>query len=255
MRLNIQQQAHTIQLINLLITFYGIYYVYMTGDYWLLGLSYLIVFVYTCVGLQAGYHRLLTHKSYKTSKFMEYIMSSIGVMCIVGSPIAWVSAHRQHHRYPDTEKDPHSPHILGLGRSLLGVWKNVEIDAGCGAYDLAKDKFQRFLHKYYFRILFVYAGLLYLMDPIVGIFCFSFPATLLITGANAVGTLTHWSGYRSYDTRDKSYNNWLAWLISLGTEGWHNNHHAHPRSWTNWEKWWEVDLTSMFVWLIKKKDQ
>lgn len=250
MKFNLQQQILTVQLVNFIITLYGVYYTVYIDSSWIL-ISYFIAFVYTCVGLQACYHRLLAHKSYKTYKWIEYIMSMIGMMMVIGSPITWVSVHRQHHRYPDTDKDPHSPYMIGLTRSMLGIWKNVNIEPGCGAYDLAKSRFQRFIHHNYMTIVLLYALTLYTINPLYGIFFFSFPSTLLFTGANVVNTLTHYRGYRNYETSDKSFNNWIAWGISLGTEGWHNNHHKHPREWNYRVKWWELDITSVFVRLIK----
>lgn len=249
--MNLHKKILLVHGVNLAITLFGLYYVFVTQEWMWLILSYSILFVYG-VGFQAGYHRLLAHRSYKTSKVFEIVLTFIGVLCIIGSPIAWASMHRQHHRYPDGDKDPHNPKATGIIKSIFGLWKEVHIVASCGAYDLAKNKFNLFLHNHYFKVLFVYALVWYMIDPLLGVFAFSFPSTLIILGMNLCSLINHYGGYRNYDTKDNSYNNFYAALIAFFTEGWHNNHHAKPNDWNNQHKWWEFDLTGLFVRLIKK---
>ena len=243
MKLNIQQQAHIIQVVNFIISLYGIFYLYITGNYWLLGVSYLIVFVYTLVGLQAGYHRLLTHKSYTTSKMMEYIMSSIGILCIVGSPIAWVSAHRQHHRYPDTEKDPHSPHHIGW-RSLFAnyqyQWDKWPIR------ELIVDPVHRLVHDRYFLLLIVWFAGLASIGINVLLYIGIIPMALAIWVSTISNYLNHYFGYRTYKTTDKSRNLWITAYLTFG-EGWHNNHHAHSNEYRFGKRWWELDLGAWII--------
>ena len=83
-----------------------------SGLLWLLS-----VLMYVCIGafgVSIGYHRLLSHKSFKTSKFWEYFCSTWGALAFTGSAVGWVGMHRDHHRFSDREGDPHSPHVSGL---------------------------------------------------------------------------------------------------------------------------------------------
>jgi sn-1 stearoyl-lipid 9-desaturase len=56
-----------------------------------------------------GYHRLLTHRGYKTPKWVEYFLTVCATLALEGGPIFWVATHRIHHQYSDKEGDPHSP--------------------------------------------------------------------------------------------------------------------------------------------------
>lgn len=250
MKSNLRNQVLYAHAFNLVATLYGVYYLTTGSLSWLIA-PFVIVFIYG-IGFQAGYHRLIAHRSYKTHPTIEKILTIIGMLCIVGSPIAWASMHRQHHRYPDTDKDPHNPVATGIIKSIFGLWNEVDIVPGCGAYDVAKNKFNLFLHNHYFKLLIGYALILFLIDYRIGIFFFSFPATLMIAGINICSLINHYGGYRNYDTKDNSYNNVWAAIIAFGTEGWHNNHHQRPSDWNVHDKWWEFDLTGMFIRLIKK---
>src|ERR1700676_4440301 len=66
------------------------------------------------LGIGMGYHRLLTHRGYKTPKFVEYFLTTCGTLAIEGGPISWVATHRMHHQNTDKEGDPHSPRDGGI---------------------------------------------------------------------------------------------------------------------------------------------
>jgi stearoyl-CoA desaturase (delta-9 desaturase) len=168
----------------------------------------------------------------------------------MGSPLAWVAVHRQHHRYSDTDMDPHSPHNLGIIRAWLGFWDNIKIDLR-NCKDLRKDKVHRFIHKNYMLIHAAYVLMLVLINPLLVIFVYAIPAVMVFHSAGAFDVIAHLHGYRNYDTPDKSKNSWIANIVTMG-EGWHNNHHAKPYAWSNWERWWEVDVPSLIIRVIKK---
>jgi stearoyl-CoA desaturase (delta-9 desaturase) len=62
----------------------------------------------------------------------------------------------------------------------------------------------------------------------------------------SVNSVTHLWGYRSFNVRDNSRNNWLVGLVSNG-EGWHNNHHADPRCAAHGQRWWELDVSYLTI--------
>jgi stearoyl-CoA desaturase (delta-9 desaturase) len=168
----------------------------------------------------------------------------------MGSSLAWVAVHRQHHRYSDTILDPHSPHNLGILKSWLGFWGKIKIDLR-HCKDLRKSKFHRILHKNYILIHSVYILFLYTIDPLMVIYVYAIPAVLIFHSAGAFDVIAHMHGYRTHDTSDRSKNSWIANIITMG-EGWHNNHHAKPYAWNNWEHWWEIDVPSLIIRMIKK---
>ncbi|GBG00001.1 hypothetical protein Rsub_12728 [Raphidocelis subcapitata] len=210
-------------------------------------LSYVLVGI---VGITMGYHRLLTHKSFKTYKWLEYFIAWVGSQAGQGDPIEWVSTHRYHHLHCDTPLDPHSPyegfwwsHILwltGTEHSLLD-YANVP--------DLKSQLFYRFLEVTFFPALFIAKPLLtyyYLGGMGAVAWTNAFP---LVVGWHAtflVNSAAHVWGDRPYDTGDLSTNNALVSLLAFG-EGWHCNHHAFPYSARHGLEAWELDPT---WWLI-----
>ncbi|KAI3684375.1 hypothetical protein L6452_33598 [Arctium lappa] len=197
-------------------------------------------------GTTLSYHRNLAHHSFKLPKWLEYVFAYLGVLAFQRDPIFWVSIHRYHHQYVDSEKDPHSP-TFGFWFSHMG-WifdsgyiiekyqerKNVE--------DLKSQKFYRFLkithilHLYSFMALvYAFGGFTYLVWVVGVSTMFSYQGTFLVNSA------CHIWGNQKWDTGDLSKNNWWVALISFG-EGWHNNHHAFEYSARHGLEWWQIDL-------------
>jgi fatty-acid desaturase len=198
-------------------------------------------------GISLGYHRLHTHRGYKTSKAFEYFLAVCGTLTLEGGPIFWVATHRVHHQNSDHEGDPHTPHDGGfwahLGWILFGdSHHNNTAVMSKYAPDLAADPFYRWLNTYHFVPVIV-VGLALLAiggwDMVLwGVFLrivFGLHATWLVNSA------THKWGSRRFATKDDSTNNWWVAALTFG-EGWHNNHHAHPTSARHGLAWYEFDL-------------
>lgn len=245
------QIVRGLQAINHLVLLFGIWYVITTGEYYLLGVS-VIAYVFTCMlGINIGYHRLISHRSFKTYDFIEKIFSILGVLTVVGSPLAWTAVHRQHHRYVETDKDPHSPYVLGKFNAWIGRWNKDPLDLKL-VRDMRKDKFQKFLHNNYLAIIISYCTFLAIINPLFVVFVFSIPACISLFSTSVVIVIAHYQGYKTYDLKhDQARNSWVTHLLSLG-EGWHNNHHAKPYQWKQGEQWWEFDPPSWVIKLIKK---
>jgi stearoyl-CoA desaturase (delta-9 desaturase) len=220
------------------------------NEYSYLLISVISYYIVGILGINIAYHRLLSHRSFSTYTAIYYFLTIIGAIAAMGSPLAWVMVHRQHHRYSDTDPDPHSPHKSNLIKSWLGFCDNVKFDLR-NCRDLRKNKFHRFVHKNYISIQGLYVLLLALIDPILIIFVYAIPAVMIFHSAGALNVIGHIHGYRNYNTPDKSKNSWIANIITMG-EGWHNNHHAKPWEWNNRKNWWEIDITSLVIRLIKK---
>jgi stearoyl-CoA desaturase (delta-9 desaturase) len=198
-------------------------------------------------GIGMGYHRLLTHGGFRTPKYIEYFLTLCGTLALQSGSIQWVTTHRMHHAFTETEKDPHSPrdgnfwsHIGWLmhGTALSHDEETVRRYAP----DLLRDRFHVAISKYFFLTTIVVAVILFVVGGwsmvLWGIFLrqvFGWHTTFLVNSA------THLWGTRRYETHDDSRNNgWIA-ALTFG-EGWHNNHHAHPRSARHGLAWYEFDM-------------
>lgn len=212
-----------------------------------LGAALILWWLAGSLGIGVGYHRLLTHRGFKVPKWLEYTLSVFGTLALQSGPLTWVTTHRVHHAFTETEKDPHSPrngtYWSHIGWILRGKAQNqtwAEMQRYCP--DFANDRVHQIINKYYYVSTIIVAIGLWAIGgwPMVlwGVFLktvFGWHFTWLVNSA------THIWGTRRFDTRDDSKNNGLIAALTFG-EGWHNNHHAHPRSAKHGIAWYEFDI-------------
>jgi stearoyl-CoA desaturase (delta-9 desaturase) len=231
------------------------------------------MYLLTAVGITVGFHRLLTHRSFQTSKRAEYAFAVLGSMAVQGPVISWVADHRKHHAHTDEEGDPHSPHVGhggGLRGVLSGLWHahsgwlmstQGRADWKRYAPDLYEDRGMRTIGR-----RFVPLVILSLVLPALAGYAVSGTiagaATGLLWGGLvriffvhhitwSVNSVCHYFGTRRFDTDDRSTNVfWLA-LPSLG-ESWHHNHHAFPRSAVHGLRKWEMDPSAVIIGTMEK---
>lgn len=222
-------------------------------------LAVVLYFVAGMLGVTLCFHRLLTHRSFQTYKWVEYFITFCGVLALQSGPIQWVAQHRIHHKEADDEPDPHSPLVTFMWAHM--GWLFVT-SPGCQEYeeycqfakDVARDPVQRFFDRYFFQVWLSFAALVYLSGEIYG----GLGASWVVWGVLVrqvvlwhatwfVNSATHMWGYRNYQTDEESTNSWWVALVSFG-EGWHNNHHADQRSAAHGQRWFEFDLT---YWVIR----
>ena len=206
-------------------------------------------------GVSLGYHRLLTHRSFRVPKLLEYFFAVCGTLSLEGGPIFWVATHRIHHQRSDEPGDPHSPrdgawwaHILWtcLGRSLNAETRMMSKYAP----DLGKDPFYRWLNSYHYVPLTVLGlGLWYFFGPAAMLWCIFFRVTVGLHATWFVNSATHMWGSRRFHTTDDSTNLWWVALLTFG-EGWHNNHHAHPTSARHGLEWHQLDVSWITIKLM-----
>jgi len=217
-----------------------------------IGLIVLGYFLYGCLGIVVTYHRYLTHYGYQTNPYLVKLFSLFGVFAGTGSPLAWANIHVNHHLYSDRPGDPHSPAIDGAKIFTLNYTVK---DKTRYLKHIIKDKYQQILHRYYFLILVSYSLLLYVVGGLyLMVFLHLIPAVITALMSNVVNFVGHkpnWlGGYRTFNLKDTSANNWL-WSIPSWGESWHNNHHRYPKNYTFAQKWYEFDIAGLIIKLIK----
>jgi stearoyl-CoA desaturase (delta-9 desaturase) len=220
--------------------------------YWIYGLCFALLI--NLFGQGMALHRYFCHKSFKTSKFWHYVMMASTIPVFLGSPLGWSHLHRHHHKYSDTEEDyisiEHKSWASMYFGSYLGTVEGISL-----VRDLIKDKVHMFVHKYYVLLWGIWALSVFLLFGFAGFLSFAILPIVWIyntvfLGAILIHTATPFITYRNFNIKDKSVNNWLFSIISLG-DGWHNNHHQKPSDWNHSRKWWEVDITSYLIKIIK----
>ncbi len=227
-----------------------------------------ITYTLTGLGVTVGFHRLLTHRSFKTTRTLRAVLAVLGSTTVEGPVIEWVATHRRHHCYSDQPGDPHSPHteqgsgwrgaLRGLAHAHIGWMFRGKDMANPRRYasDLLADRDMRFISRTF--PLWVVVGLTIpfglgvaltgsIEGGLTGLLWGGAVRILLLHHATfSINSLCHFFGRRPFATGDESRN--LAWLapIALG-EAWHNNHHAFPTSARHGLGRWQIDPSA---WLI-----
>ena len=214
-------------------------------------------------GVCLGYHRLLTHRSFKTIKPLEYALTCIGAMSFQGAPMQWVGTHRIHHKESDGPGDPHSPHHgFTWSHILWCFFKNPDGEDPLDyTKDMQRDNGMVLIEKFFFVPQLIGAAALFglgwwLLGSWVGgasyvIWGVAVRTTVLYHTTWFVNSAAHTWGYRNFETSDGSKNNWWVSILSFG-EGWHNNHHAQQRSAAHGMKWWEIDPTWWAILVLER---
>jgi len=216
------------------------------------------LYVLRMFALTGFYHRYFAHRTFKTSRAVQFLFACIGASCVQRGPLWWAAHHRNHHMTADTAADPHSPNVHGILWSHMGWfltsngfrthWKRIP--------DLARYPELRWLDRYDVLVPVALAAALFGLGAFLQHFApqsgvtggqllvwgFFVSTIVLFHATVTINSLAHRFGTRRFDTRDESRNNvWLA-LLTFG-EGWHNNHHFFPGSTRQGFRWWELDLT------------
>ncbi len=227
--------------------------------------AFLLFYCLHMLGITIGYHRLISHRSFKCNKLVEYFFVAAGYLAMEGSPITWAVVHRAHHRHPDLVDDPHGP---GKGWFhqyagwMLGFKYKDGISPASLTPDLLKDPIYRFLDQdqHLYRAYFMCIAICILSRVIL----FNVTDVWITLGSIFAGiaaqqmplilnVVSHIPGlgYRNFETKDTSSNvPWLA-IMTMG-EGWHNNHHAFPNSARSGLSAQELDVSWLVLLFLHK---
>ena len=203
--------------------------------------------------ITGAYHRYFAHRAYRLGRVMQFIMAFGGATAAQKGPLWWAGNHRWHHRFSDTDRDPHSSKRGFLWSHLLWILcKKYNATDYKGIKDFAKYPELMWLNKYYLVPPILLGVLVFLVAGPSGLFCGFFLSTILLYhGTFSINSLTHRFGKQRYETGETSKNSLLLALITLG-EGWHNNHHCAPGSVKQGFTWWQIDISYYVIKLMEK---
>ena len=233
----------------------------------------LIVYVLSGLGVTVGFHRLFTHRSFKTGPAVRVVLGVLGSASIEGPVISWVADHRKHHAFADRPGDPHSPHVdhgVGLGGALRGLayahlgWLFRHDQRGARdryAPDLLADPAMRFVDRWFPVWAIGGLALSFALGVAIGGSVTAGLTGLLWGGGvrlfllhhvtYSINSICHVFGRRRFPTADESRNvRWLS-LLSFG-ESWHNNHHAFPTSARHGLGRWEPDPAALVICALER---
>jgi stearoyl-CoA desaturase (delta-9 desaturase) len=209
--------------------------------------------------ITAGYHRYFAHRAFRLSRPVQFVFALGGLTAAQKGPLWWAANHRDHHRYADTERDPHSPQKgfwwSHIGWVLSGKYGRVDNDR---ISEFARFPELRFLDRHDWIGPWALGLASFLIGGWSGLVVGFFGSTVLLWHATfAVNSMAHVVGRRRYGTSDTSRNSVPVALLTMG-EGWHNNHHHYPASARQGFFWWELDVTFQVLrvlsWLGLVKD-
>jgi stearoyl-CoA desaturase (Delta-9 desaturase) len=217
----------------------------------------LVLYVLRGMFISGFYHRYFSHRAFSTSRAAQFVFAVLGNSAAQRGPLWWVAHHRNHHRYTEEDRDPHSSR-RGLYWSHFGWLTHgrtyyTDLDA---VRDLAKYPELVFLDRYPNLVpvalaaaLLATGALLHRLapglctdGPQLIVWGFFISTVVLLNATSTVNSIAHKFGSRRFETSDDSHNNWFVALIACG-EGWHNNHHHRPGVARLGMRWWEVDIT------------
>ncbi|MFL5696006.1 MAG: acyl-CoA desaturase [Ktedonobacteraceae bacterium] len=214
----------------------------------------LLVTMYTlnAFGLTIGYHRMLTHRSFRPHPAVKAILLVLGAMAVASPPIEFAATHIKHHAQSDREGDPHSP-LEGLFHSHLGwLFKDRFADPQVYCRHLLKDAIVVFVNRSFLLWVGLSLAIPFALGGWTGLLWGGLVRIFLVHHFTfSVNSICHTFGKREFETNDRSRNQWLVALLAFG-EGWHNNHHAFPRSAFHGLHWWQLDFSGYVIWTLER---
>ncbi len=213
------------------------------------GVAFLLYWITGCLGITLGWHRLISHRSFRVPRWLEYFFLLCGSLSCQSGAIEWIGLHRHHHAFSDQEEDHHNSN-RGFWWSHMG-WLLHDVPAKAEirrfTQDINDDPVYILVDKYFLVLQVALGALLYALGGwsfvVWGIFV---RLVVVYHFTWFVNSATHKFGYRTYESGDRSTNCWWVALCTFG-EGWHNNHHAYQYSARHGLEWWEFDATWIII--------
>ncbi|KAF9475742.1 delta 9-fatty acid desaturase protein [Pholiota conissans] len=214
-----------------------------------------LYYVFSMLGITAGYHRLWSHRSYNASLPLQFFLLAGGTSAVQGSCYWWARAHRSHHRHTDTDLDPYNAN-RGLLWTHIGwmIFKSELRSGPADVSDLRQDRLLQWQQKHYFLLLVIFGYVLpavipgLLFDDWLGGVYFSGALRLTIAHHSTfcINSIAHWLGTAPYDDVQTPRDHLLSAILTMG-EGYHNFHHQFPMDYRNAFLWYQYDPTKWFI--------
>jgi stearoyl-CoA desaturase (delta-9 desaturase) len=207
-----------------------------------------VAYVVRLVAITAGYHRYFSHRTYRTGRIRQFLLALFGVTAVQRGPLWWAANHRAHHRYSDTERDPHSA-TRGFWWSHVGwiLSANYANTNHSLVRDLARYPELRFIDRHDWIGPWALGFGCFLLGGWSGLIVGFFLSTVVLWHVTfMINSVAHVWGRAPYATGDTSRNSLTLGLLTFG-EGWHNNHHHNPTSCRQGFRWYQIDITYMLL--------
>lgn len=201
------------------------------------------LYVLRSTAVVIGYHRYFAHRSFKTSRVMQFVLAVGGSLGAERGVLWWADTHRYHHRHADTPRDIHSPHVQGFLYAHSGWFmdKRHRVTDLARVPDLARFPELVWINRLNYLPHLALAAALFFTFGWHGLLWGYCVSTVLVWhSTHVIQSTAHSAGTRRFPTSDESRNSFLLALLTLG-EGWHNNHHYFPASARAGFHWWEID--------------
>ncbi|MDN3509052.1 MAG: fatty acid desaturase [Candidatus Neptunochlamydia sp.] len=217
-----------------------------------------IILYISGLAITVGYHRLYSHSTFKTNKYVEAVILFFGSMATQGSALEWSCDHRRHHAFVDTDRDPYSIKKGFMHAHMFWLFRKTEpLDQKVVA-DLYRNKFLRFQHKYY-AFLMVLTNVMvtlfvgYILDDYLGALVITWGIRLFFLHHFSwfINSIAHTWGSQSFSQEHTAVDNYLISLVTFG-EGYHNYHHTFANDYRNGIKWYHFDPSKWVIWTLNK---
>jgi stearoyl-CoA desaturase (Delta-9 desaturase) len=239
-------------IVPLLATIFSIWLLWQRAVNWTDLILLATMYTLIALGVTVGYHRMLTHRSFKPHPVVKFILLVLGSMSWEGPALQWAATHTKHHAQADREGDPHSP-IEGFFHAHVGwLFKDRDADPKVYSKHLLKDPIIVFVSRTFFLWAVLALVIPFAIGGWQGLLWGGLVRVFLTHHVTwSVNSVCHTFGKREFETNDLSRNEWIVGLLGFG-EGWHNNHHAFPRSAFHGLHWWQFDFSGYVIWTLER---
>ncbi len=210
------------------------------------------MYVPISLGVTAGFHRMLTHKSFVAHPIVKFVLLVSGSMAIEGNCIGWAADHLLHHQLSDKKGDPHSP-TEGLWHAHVGwLFDGTQADPAFYCPALRKDRVISLVDRTYLVWVLLSLAIPFLIGGWQGLIWGGLVRIFFVHHVTwSVNSVCHTWGTRPYATDDRSHNNWFVGLLAMG-EGYHNSHHRWPRAAIHGMDRWQFDVSGWLIQLLER---
>jgi stearoyl-CoA desaturase (delta-9 desaturase) len=247
-----------ISLYQIIVILAAPFYFYFSPPAWGMILALILLISLTEISITAGYHRLYSHKAYKTTIWVELPLVFLGTMAGQGSVLRWANDHRLHHKHVDTDLDPYSINKGFWYAHILWLFEKPDPIKPGLVSDLIKNKLLVFQDKYYGILFFLSNALVsaiigWLLNDYTGAFYLAWWVRLFLVHHSTwfINSLAHTWGSKSYYKELSAVDNYLISMLTFG-EGYHNYHHYFESDYRNGVKWYHFDPTKWLIWILNK---